>query len=114
MLTQSHGESFLALFRNRLGSASRAFYVLDEPEAALSPSRQLEFLGLMQAWHRSGNVQAIIATHSPIVMAFPNAEVLGIDSNRIAPIDYRKSEQYLVMRDFLGDPEGALRSVLDA
>ena len=114
LLTQSHGESFLALFRNRLGSSFRAFYVLDEPEAALSPSRQLEFLGLMHTWHNSGNVQAIIATHSPIVMAYPNAEVLGIDSNRIAPFDYRQSEQYQVMRDFLSDPEGAMRSVLDA
>jgi predicted ATPase len=64
---RSHGQSFFALFENRLRGARQAIYLLDEPEAALSPQRQIEFLGLLRAWEEPGNVQMIIVTHSPII-----------------------------------------------
>ena len=70
---QSHGEAFLAMFVHRLNGDKRAIYLLDEPEAALSPSRQLAFLRVMWDWCQSKQVQAIIATHSPILMAYPDA-----------------------------------------
>jgi len=66
---QSHGESFLSLFMNRF--KGKAIYLLDEPEAALSPSRQLAFLKILHDLSSSGNAQFIIATHSPILMGYP-------------------------------------------
>ncbi len=113
LLKQSHGESFLALFCNRLGSAGRSFYVLDEPESALSPARQLEFVKLVHGWHRSGRVQAVIATHSPILMAYPHADVLHIGPHGIDRADYRDLEHYRVMRDFLADPGAAYAALLE-
>ena len=70
---QSHGQCFFALFENRLRGARQAIYLLDEPEAALSPQRQIEFLGLLRRWEETGNIQVIIATHSPIIMSYPRA-----------------------------------------
>jgi predicted ATPase len=112
MLKQSHGESFLALFENRFGSQSRAFYVLDEPESALSPQRQFRLLRLFDRWTKSGNVQVIVATHSPILMAYPQARFLHLDGASLAPADYRTVEQFRTLKDFLDDPEAAVRAAL--
>jgi len=110
---QSHGESFLALFDNRLGANQRALYLLDEPEVALSPTRQLAFLRLLWDWQRSGRVQAIIATHSPILMSLPGATLLSLDGDVIRPVRPEETEHYRVMRSFLGNPERALRQLLN-
>jgi predicted ATPase len=112
---QSHGQSLMTLFRRRLGSERRAIYLLDEPEAALSPKRQLEFLALLHDWAESGNVQAIVVTHSPILMGFPDATLLSFDGERIREVAYRDIDHYRLTLDFLADPEdGYARAVAEA
>jgi predicted ATPase len=112
---QSHGQTLITLFRRRLGTSQRAIYLLDEPEAALSPKRQLEFLALLNGWARSGNVQAIIVTHSPIIMGFPGATLLSFDGGRIGEVAYRDVDHYRLTLDFLADPEaGTARAIAEA
>jgi predicted ATPase len=106
---QSHGESFLALVNNRFGPDG--LYVLDEPEAALSPQRQLALLVAMHRLVRDGS-QFVIATHSPILLAFPGARLLRLDGEQIEPIAYRETEHYALTRDFLNDPDRYLRRLL--
>ncbi|MBI5162759.1 MAG: AAA family ATPase [Magnetospirillum sp.] len=110
---QSHGESFLALFRHRLETHQRALYLLDEPEVALSPMRQLAFLRILREWQRSGRVQAVIATHSPILMALPGAALLSLDGGSIQPVSLEDTEHYRVTRSFLANPEKVLRDLFD-
>lgn len=112
MHRQSHGESFLALFDNRLGANQRALYLMDEPEVALSPTRQLAFLRILRDWQRSGRVQAIIATHSPILMSLPGGALFSLDGGAVHPVTPEETEHYRVMRHFLADPERALRDIL--
>ena len=78
---------------------------MDEPENALSPMRQLSFLRLLREWDMSGNAQMIIATHSPILLSFPGAEILHFDGDRIGPVDYEEIEHVQVNKAFLGNPE---------
>jgi len=111
---QSHGQSFFALFENRLRGARQAIYLLDEPEAALSPQRQIEFLGLLRAWEEPRNVQMIIATHSPIIMSYPGAALLSFDGGRIRPARYTETDHYRVTRRFLMDHESVLRQLFSA
>ena len=107
---RSHGESFLALVQNRFGG--NGVYLLDEPEAALSPTRQLTLLGQI-AELVDRNAQFIIATHSPILMAFPGAEILEFSAAGIRPAAYRETEHYQVTRRFLENPERMLRILLE-
>jgi predicted ATPase len=111
---QSHGQSFFALFENRLRASSHAIYLLDEPEAALSPQRQIEFLGLLRAWENAGNTQLIIATHSPIIMSYPRAALLSFDGGEIRAASYTETDHYRVTRRFLMDHETALQRILGA
>ena len=99
---QSHGESFLALFDNRF---EHGIYILDEPEAALSPQRQLSFLKIIHDLESPGHAQFIIATHSPIILSYPGAVLLSLDGESIREIAYRESEHYRLTRDFLNAPE---------
>lgn len=110
---QSHGESFLAVFQNRLDAGNRAVYLLDEPEVALSPTRQLAFLRILREWQRSGRVQAVIATHSPILMALPGAALLSLDGGAIHPVRLDETEHYRVTRTFLNDPDRAMRELFE-
>ncbi|MDY3282731.1 AAA family ATPase [Dysosmobacter sp.] len=103
---QSHGESFLSLMENRFGG--QGLYLLDEPEAALSPARQLELLALVRQLERKGS-QFLIATHSPILMTYPRAEVLELRDEGIRSVDYRQTEHYQLTRRFLEAPERMLR-----
>lgn len=103
---QSHGEAFLALFQNRFEDG---VYLLDEPEAALSPARQLALLRVLHDLTKSRIAQFVIATHSPMLMAFPGATVLAIEDGRIAPMDFRETEHYQLTRGFLEDPERYFR-----
>lgn len=106
---QSHGESFLALMENRFGG--EGVYLLDEPEAALSPTRQLSLLVLLDELVGKQS-QFIIATHSPILMAFPGAAILQLDGEGVRAVSYRETEHYQITRRFLEDPEGMLRYLL--
>jgi predicted ATPase len=95
---QSHGESFFALFKNRF--RDNGLYLMDEPEAALSPKRQLQFLALMHDYVCRGG-QFVIATHSPIIMAYPEATIYLLDDEGIREVAYLDTEHYLVTRGFL-------------
>lgn len=99
---QSHGESFLALFANRF---EQGIYILDEPEAALSPQRQLSFLRIIYELETPGHAQFLIATHSPIILSYPGAVIFSLDGDSIREIAYRDTEHFLVTRDFLNSPE---------
>ena len=106
---RSHGESFLALVQNRFGG--HGVYLLDEPEAALSPTRQLTLLAQINELVKQDS-QFIIATHSPILMAYPGAEILEFSEDGIRSVDYRETEHYQITRRFLDDPERMLRYLL--
>lgn len=110
---QSHGESFFALFENRLGSQLNAFYLMDEPETALSPARQLRFLKLLREWERSGRVQLVIATHAPILLSYPGAQIFGFDGGAIREVALEETEHWRVTRDFLRDPERILAALFE-
>ena len=107
---QSHGESFLALVENRFGG--NGLYLLDEPEAALSPSRLMTLLAHIHALVQKHS-QFIIATHSPVLMAYPGAEILELSEERIRSMGYRDTEHYQLTRRFLENPEKMLRYLLD-
>ena len=108
--SQSHGESFLALVQNRFGG--QGLYLLDEPEAALSPSRLLTLMGEMDALVKADS-QFVIATHSPILMAFPEARIYELSGEGIRPAAYRETEHYQLTKRFLDDPERMLRYLLE-
>lgn len=99
---QSHGEGFLALFENRLEDG---VYLLDEPEAALSPGRQLTFLSILYQLASMKVAQFVIATHSPILLTLPGATVLSIEEGQLREVSYRDTEHYQLTRDFLNAPE---------
>lgn len=99
---QSHGEAFLSLFENRVEDG---MYLLDEPEAALSPGRQLTFLSILHQLASMKVAQFIIATHSPILLTLPGATVLSIEEGRLREVSYRDTEHFQLTRDFLNAPE---------
>ncbi len=105
---QSHGESFLSVIRDFRGNG---LYVLDEPEAALSPMRQLTLLVEMDTLIKEG-AQFIIATHSPILMAFPGAQILEFSNKGIQSVQYQDTEHYQVTKQFLDNPEKMLHYLL--
>ena len=102
---QSHGESFMALLKNRFGGDG--LYLLDEPEAALSPARQVEALSRFHELVLKGS-QFVIATHSPILMAYPDALILACTPNGVRPIAYEDTEHFRITRDFLNHRQRAL------
>jgi predicted ATPase len=102
---QSHGESFMALMMHRFGG--NGLYLLDEPEAALSPQRQLSALARIHDLVKA-NSQFIIATHSPILLAYPDAYIYSCSSEGIELTDYTDTEHYRVTRDFLANPKRML------
>ena len=107
---QSHGESFLALFAHRF---DQGVFILDEPEAALSPQRQLSFLKIIHDLAKSGRAQFLIATHSPIILAYPGAVLFSLDGDAIEQIAYRETKHYLITRDFLSSPERFFKHLFD-
>ncbi|MDB4955445.1 MAG: transporter, ATP-binding protein [Myxococcales bacterium] len=106
---QSHGESFLALANHRFGA--NGFFILDEPEAALSPQRQLSMLDIIHDRVSAGS-QFIIATHSPILMAYPDAWIYELTAAGIRRVEYKATEHYQVTRDFLNAPERYLKHLI--
>jgi predicted ATPase len=106
---QSHGESFFALLLHRM--RGEGLYILDEPEAALSPSRQMAMLARMHDLIQD-NSQFIIATHSPIIMAYPDAQIWQITTAGIEKIEYEETEHFKVTRSFLNRPNAMLKTLL--
>ena len=110
---RSHGESFMDVFSNRFGISERCMYLLDEPENALSPMRQFEFLRLLRYWESSGNAQMIMATHSPILMSYPGADIWHFTGTTIEPIDFDDIEHVQVTRAYLANPERILTELFE-
>jgi predicted ATPase len=106
---QSHGESFISLFANRF---EQGIYILDEPEAALSPQRQLSFLKIIHDLVTPGHAQFLIATHSPMILSYPGAVLFNLDGDSIEEIDYRETKHFLITRDFLNSPERFFKHLL--
>ena len=88
-------------------------FILDEPETGLSPQRQMALLVLLDELHKDGRSQAIVATHSPILMSHPNADLLWIDEDGITRRELADIEHWRHMKRFMADPEGSLRRLLD-
>ena len=106
---QSHGESFLALAVNRFDG--NGLYILDEPESALSPQRLMSLLVVIDELVKNKS-QFIIATHSPILMAYPNADILEFSEKGIEKVSYRETEHYKITKQFVDNPEQMLRHLL--
>lgn len=107
---QSHGESFMSLILHRFRGSG--LYILDEPEAALSPARQFALISRIHDLVQQGS-QFIIATHSPILMAFPNADVFVIRDEVIESTTYDQTDHYILTKSFLNHPERILKELMD-
>ncbi|MFB9264566.1 AAA family ATPase [Bradyrhizobium erythrophlei] len=103
-LSYSHGEGFLRFFNERC--QTQGIFIFDEPESAPSPSRQIEFLKLLHRMDGSGHCQVIMATHSPVLMAYPNATLLRLTKYGFEPVNLKDTDHYRLMRDFIDDPKG--------
>jgi predicted ATPase len=108
---QSHGEAFLSLFNHNFDDG---LFILDEPEAALSPQRQLSFLRILHTLGEKKVAQFVIATHSPLLLTLPGARVLSVDGGELHEVDYRETEHFRLTRDFLNAPERFYRHLLAA
>ena len=106
---QSHGESFFALMKNRFGS--NGLYILDEPEAALSPSRQMAMISLVHQLTNAG-CQFIIATHSPIILSYPNATIFEIREKGLMKTKYEETDTYSVTKRYLNNYNSMLNELL--
>lgn len=104
---QSHGESFFSFFKNRL--YEHELFILDEPEAALSPQRQLSLMAIIYDLCKNSHAQFIIATHSPILLAYPNATIYSCDGPRLTKISYEETDHYQITKRFLDHPDFYLR-----
>jgi predicted ATPase len=111
-LSHSHGEGFLRFFQERC--QRQGIYIFDEPESALSPSRQIEFLKLMRLMENSGHCQIIMATHSPVLMAYPNARLLRLSKYGLEEVTVEQTDHYKMMREFCDDPAGFVEAAIGA
>src|ERR1700755_1566485 len=101
-LSHSHGEGFMRFFEERC--QRQGIFIFDEPESALSPARQMEFLKLLRRMEESRICQVIMATHSPMLMAYPGARLLRLSKYGLEPVTVRDTDHYKVMREFCDDP----------
>ena len=109
-LSHSHGEGFLRFFDERMNRQGITF--MDEPESALSPKRQVELLHVLNGIAKKANAQVILATHSPILMALPGADLRLITKAGIEPVDFRDTSHFKLYRAFVDDPEGFVGEAL--
>jgi len=109
LITQSHGESLMSFFKKRY--QIEGIYFLDEPETALSPKSQLEMLKILTNMGEAGHAQFIIATHSPILMACPNAKIYNFDNIPVKHIEYENTEHYKIYKSFLKNKEEYLKAL---
>jgi predicted ATPase len=110
-LSHSHGEGFLRFFEDRC--QRQGLFIFDEPESALSPARQIEFLKLMGRMDAIGHCQIIMATHAPMLMAYPNATLLRLTKYGLEPVTVKQTDHYRVMREFCDDPKGFVEAVFE-
>jgi predicted ATPase len=110
-LSLSHGEGFLRFFEERC--QRQGIFIFDEPESALSPSRQIEFLKLLQMMDKSGRCQVIMATHSPMLMAYPNATLLRLTKYGLDPTTVESTDHYKTLREFFDDPRGFVEAAIN-
>ncbi len=103
LMTQSHGQSLMSYFKSRY--RIKGIYFMDEPETALSPASQIELLRVIGAMSKAGHAQFIIATHSPILLAYPEAEIYSFDHIPLKKIAYEETMHYRIYRDFMTDRE---------
>ncbi len=106
LMIQSHGQSLMSFFTSRY--RIRGLHLLDEPETALSPKSQIELLHLLKTMSRKGQVQFIIVSHSPILLACPGAVIYSFDQTPVASIPYEETDHYRIYRDFMRDRSGFL------
>jgi predicted ATPase len=99
LMTQSHGESLMSYFTARYRIAG--LYFLDEPETALSPTRQVELVRLLAATAAAGHAQFLVATHSPILLACPDADILSFDRAPLRRVEYEQTQHYRLYKAFL-------------
>jgi len=109
-LSHSHGEGFLRFFEERC--QRQGIFIFDEPESALSPARQIEFLKLLRRMDESRICQVIMATHAPLLMAYPNARLLRLGKYGLEPTTVEQTDHYRVMREFCDDPRGFVKATL--
>ena len=109
-LSHSHGEGFLRFFEERC--QRQGLFIFDEPESALSPVRQIEFLKLLQMMDKSGRIQVIMATHSPMLMAYPNATLLRLTKYGLEPTTVESTDHYKTLRAFFEDPKGFVEAMI--
>jgi len=110
-LSHSHGEGFMRFFEERC--QRQGIFIFDEPESALSPARQMEFLKLMRRMERSTICQVVMATHSPMLMAYPNARLLRLSKYGLDEVTVEQTDHYKVMREFCSDPVGFVDAVVE-
>jgi predicted ATPase len=109
-LSHSHGEGFMRFFEERC--QKQGIFIFDEPESALSPARQMEFLKLMRRMEESTICQIVMATHSPMLMAYPGARLLRLSKYGLDPVTVEQTDHYKVMREFCQDPAGFVEAVM--
>jgi predicted ATPase len=109
-LSHSHGEGFLRFFEERC--QRQGIFIFDEPESALSPARQIEFLKLLRRMEQSTICQVVMATHSPMLMAYPNARLLRLTKRGLEPVSVEQTDHYKVMREFCDDPAGFVQAAI--
>jgi predicted ATPase len=109
-LSHSHGEGFLRFFEERC--QRQGIFIFDEPESALSPARQMEFLKLMRKMEESAICQVIMVTHSPMLMAYPGARLLRLSKYGLDPVTLKDTDHFRVMREFCDDPAGFMEAVM--
>jgi len=110
-LSHSHGEGFLRFFEERC--QRQGLFIFDEPEAALSPTRQIKFLKLLRRMELSGNAQVIIATHAPLLMAYPGADLMHLTKYGLAPVRLQDLDHFRLLREFFGDPDTFVSTMLE-
>ena len=110
---QSRGEGVLSLLTARVDASEGLLYLFDEPETGLSPQRQMALLCLLDELHGDGRSQALVATHSPILLSHPEADLLWIDADGITRRSLDEIPHWRDMRRFMADPKTALRRLLD-
>ena len=110
-LSYSHGEGFMRFFEERC--QRQGIFIFDEPESALSPARQMEFLKLMRRMERSTICQVVMATHSPMLMAYPGADLLRLSKYGLEQVTVEQTDHYKVMREFCSDPVGFVDAVVE-
>lgn len=109
-LSHSHGEGFMHFFEERCQQPG--IFIFDEPESALSMSRQFDFLKLLRRMQEAGNSQVIMATHAPILMALPDARLLRLEKYGLRPVALEDTDHYRMMREFILDPHGTVDTML--